>query len=68
MRPGADAEVAAAVGALAGARGLAVRAVHRGATAPMPSAAVEVGRVTREGEAGGRRVKRGPGGTDHPVR
>ena len=42
MQAGAEADVAAAVDRLAAGRGLAVVAVHRGATAPMPSAAVEL--------------------------
>ncbi|WP_029431493.1 hypothetical protein [Blastococcus sp. URHD0036] len=45
MRPGADDDVAAEVGRAAGARGLRVTAVHRGATAPIPSAAVELRRA-----------------------
>ncbi|WP_158548606.1 hypothetical protein [Blastococcus sp. TF02A-26] len=52
MRPGADDDVAAGVERPAAARGLRATAVHRGATAPMPSAAVELrtgGQVTPRG-------------------
>ncbi len=42
MRPGAEQDVAAAAEALAAPRGLRVTGVHRGATTPMPSAAVEL--------------------------
>lgn len=42
MRPDAADVVPAAVAELAAGRGLSVTAVHRGATTPMPSAAVEL--------------------------
>ena len=45
MTPGADAAVVDTVGRLATDRGLAVAAVHHGATAPMESAAVELRRT-----------------------
>lgn len=44
MTPGADAALVDAVGRLATDRGLAVAAVHHGATVPMASAAVELRR------------------------
>ncbi|NEK60664.1 class I SAM-dependent methyltransferase [Geodermatophilus sabuli] len=47
MGPGADRPVVAAVTRLAGRRGLDVRAVHRGATTPMESVAVELARGDR---------------------
>ncbi|WP_409330250.1 class I SAM-dependent methyltransferase [Trujillonella humicola] len=65
MRPGAEDGVAAAVGTLAGPRGLAVSALRHGDTAPLPTAAVV---LTRRGEAATAPVKREPGGADHPVR
>ena len=42
MVPGADATAVATVARSAAGRGLAVAAVHHGATTPMPSAAVEL--------------------------
>ena len=45
MTPGADTAVVATVARPAADRGLAVAAVHHGATAPMPSAAVELRRA-----------------------
>jgi ubiquinone/menaquinone biosynthesis C-methylase UbiE len=44
MTPGVEDDVVAAVARLAGDRGLAVAAVHRGETAPFASAAVELRR------------------------
>lgn len=52
MRPGAADDIAAAVDRLASARGLRAVGLHRGATAPFPSAAVELraaAEVTRTG-------------------
>jgi SAM-dependent methyltransferase len=46
MRPGADRDVAAAVAELAAPRGMVVTAVRSGATAPIPSAAVELRRAS----------------------
>lgn len=45
MTPGADAAVVDTVARLAAGRGLAVAAVHHGATAPMASAAAELRRT-----------------------
>ncbi|MGK5173150.1 class I SAM-dependent methyltransferase [Geodermatophilus sp. CPCC 205761] len=46
MTPGADAPVVDAVGRLAAARGLRLHAVHHGRTAPIPSVAIEVRRLS----------------------
>ena len=49
MTPGAEDDVVATVARLAGDRGLAVAAVHRGETAPYASAAVELRRPADAG-------------------
>jgi cyclopropane fatty-acyl-phospholipid synthase-like methyltransferase len=49
MTPGAEDDVVGTVGRLAGARGLAVRAVHRARTTPYASTAVELRRPPAAG-------------------